>query len=88
VFNADISVALRDGGRGSEKVECIADDYQFRCGEAFRLRRNDGESAMLLLGAYGGEDTEIPDKLAGVKIGSDDLVFRLNGGAGADCAAK
>ena len=87
VFNAGLSVVLRDGGKGSEKLECVADEYQFRCGEAFRLRRNGGGSAMLHLGAYGGEDIESPDKLAGVKIGADDLVFRLDGG-NRTCVAK
>ncbi len=87
VFDAGLSIVLRDGDTGSEKLECSADDYQFRCGEAFRLRRNDGNSAMLLLGAYGGEESEVPDRLAGLKVGSDDLIFRLDGGDGS-CAAK
>lgn len=87
VFAAGLSVTLRDGGKGSEKLQCIADDYQFRCGEAFRLRRNNGNSAMLHLGAYGGEDIEIPGELAGLMIGADDLVFRLDGG-NSTCAAK
>jgi hypothetical protein len=88
VFNAGLSVTLRDGRTGKETVECFADEYQFRCGEAFRLRRNDSKTAMLLAGGYSGEDSEAPDKLAGLKIGRDDLVFRLNGSTDDSCQAQ
>ncbi len=57
-FAAELSVVLRDGSKGSDKVECFADEYQFRCGEAFRLRRNDGTSALLHLGANSGDGSE------------------------------
>lgn len=87
-FDAELSLALRDGKTGSESVECYADAYQFRCGESFRLRRNDGETAMLLAGSYGGEDGERPTTLATLKIGADDLVFRLNGGNEDSCMAR
>jgi hypothetical protein len=88
VFDADLSVVLRDGSMGAEAVQCTADEYQFRCGESFRLRRNDGETAMLHAGAYGEDGGEAPESLAGLKTGADDLVFRLNGGDVARCVAK
>jgi len=88
VFDAALSVALRDGKTAKRSVQCMADAYQFRCGGAFRLRRNDDKTAMLVLGEFGGEGTEVPTTLNELRIGSDDLVFRLEGGDAASCAVR
>jgi hypothetical protein len=87
-FPAVLSLRMRDGKSGSREVECSADEYQFRCGGAFRLRRNGESGALLLAGEYGGEGAETPEELAGLKLGLDDLVFRLDGSRDAACGVK
>lgn len=87
-FSATLSLRLRDGKSAAQDVTCTADDYQYRCDGAFRVRRKDGASAMLVAGEYGGEGAETPEQLIGLKLGSDDLVFRLDGSKDQACTAK
>lgn len=83
-----LSLKLRNGEHASKDVACLADDYQFRCGGEFRLRRRDGASAVLVAGEYGGEDTPEEPAINGLQLGTDDLVFRLDASTDADCTAE
>jgi len=83
-----LSLKLRNGERANKDIACLADDYQFRCGGEFRLRRRDDASAMMLAGEYGGEDTPEQPAINGLKLGTDDLMFRLEASTAADCAAE
>lgn len=84
-----LSVATRDGKHGSQDVDCIADQFQYRCGGEFRLRRRDAATAMLLAGEFAaGAGETAPKSLNGVAIGPDDLIFKLDGGTGSACGAE
>ena len=83
-----LSLKLRDGKHAAKDVSCTADDYQFRCGGEFRLRRRGQATAMLLAGEYGGEGAEAPTALNGLFLGSDDMIFKLDAGTVANCAVE
>ena len=85
-LEAKLSLRLVDGKTSSRPVTCTADDYQFRCADEFRLRRRDDASALLLAGVHGG----VPGTgtLAGLQLGSDDTLFRLDATAGFDCGGQ
>lgn len=85
---ARLSLKMRDGKTAAKDVVCTADEYQYRCDSAFRLRRKDAGSALLLAGEYGGDGAEAPETLNGLKLGLDDLTFRLDGGQDAPCRAE
>lgn len=82
---ATITVKTRTGLSASKELVCSAEGYQWRC-EDFRVRRRDARSALLLAGQYGllaGEPADTLN-LAGLKLGREDDVFRLDASAG-DC---
>lgn len=86
-LDVTMSFRLRDGETHRSDVGCIADGYQFRCGDDFRLRRRDGESAWAVAGSY--EDPENPGvRMLGVELGSDDRLFRLDASESADCSIE
>lgn len=87
LLDVTLSLRLRDGMKASKPVTCTADAFQFRCGEEFRLRRRNGESAILLAGSYGGEVewSGAAPHLNGLNLGADDMVFRLDASEAPDC---
>jgi hypothetical protein len=88
-LTATLSLRTRGGGQASKGVDCVSDRYQFRCGEegdAFRLRRRDATTALLLPGAYApGEGEAPPAALLGLAIGTDDAIFRLAATSEPEC---
>lgn len=82
-----VSLRLRDGSEHSHAATCTADQYQFRCGEDFRLRRRDGQSAWLVAGEF--DDPGNPAvTVAGVTLGDDDRLFRLDAGTDGPCSLE
>jgi hypothetical protein len=90
ILDITLALKLRDGMKASRQVRCMADAYQFRCGDEFRLRRRDGASALLLAGAYGGEIERSgqPPQLNGLTLGADDTVFRLDARTEGSCEVQ
>jgi hypothetical protein len=86
-LDVTMSFKLRDGETHRSDVSCLADGYQFRCGNDFRLRRRDGQSAWAVAGSY--EDTENPGvRMLGIALGSDDKLFRLDASEATDCSIE
>lgn len=83
-----LSVKLRNGKRASRDMTCLAEGYQFRCGGEFRLQRRDASSALLLAGEYGGDEAPERLMLAGLGVGADDAVFRLDASSRPFCNAE
>jgi hypothetical protein len=78
-----LAVTLKDGKTAKTTENCVANDDEFVCGEAFRLRRRDASTALLELGGYAVEAGDpLPSTLAGLSVGKQDQLFRLNGGTG------
>jgi hypothetical protein len=86
-LDVTMSFKLRDGETHRSDVGCVADGYQFRCGDDFRLRRRDGESVWAVAGSY--DDPQNPGvRMLGIELGSDDRLFRLNASESADCSIE
>jgi hypothetical protein len=82
-LNVTLAARTRGGETARKDVVCTADGYQWRC-EDFRLRRRDAKSALLLAGQYALLEGESSDTLtlAGLRLGRDDDVFRLDASSG------
>jgi hypothetical protein len=85
-LDVTLSFRLRDGKVYRRDATCLADEYQFRCEDGFRLRRRDGTSAWLLAGGYDDPDVKQPSVID-TTLGSDDKLFRLDAGKDETCTA-
>ncbi len=86
LLDVSLSFNLRDGKVKSRAVQCRASQYEFFCEGGFRLRRRDASSAWLAAGEY--TDKNSPPVMIDTTLGSDDALFRLDGGTQVDCSAR